>query len=100
MQRTVSIIAAAAACLLIATPGFAAFNDEQPKQKDPQETRCEALIKQFKMQNVGHTDRITLSEARRKLYRAEQMCQTNPAAGVKLATEALKDINVRPAQKR
>ena len=95
MQRTVSIIAAAVACLLVAAPGFAA---EQQQQKDPQETHCEALIKQFNMQNVGHTDRITLSDARRKLYRAEQMCKTNPAGGVKLATEALKDINVRPAR--
>jgi len=95
MQRTVSIIATAVACLLVAAPGFAA---EQQQQKDPQETRCEALIKQFNMQNVGHTDRITLSEARRKLYRAGQMCKTSPAAGVKLATEALKDINVRPGR--
>jgi hypothetical protein len=99
MQRTVSIIAIAAACLLIASPGFAAMNnDQEQKQPDPQQVRCEALIKQFKRQNVGHTDRITLSEARRKLYRAEKMCQTNPAGGIKLATEALKDINVRPGR--
>ena len=99
MQRTVSIIAVAAACLLIAGPGFAAMNNEQGQKKpDPKQTHCEGLIKQFNMQNVGHTDRITLSEARRKLYRAEQMCKTNPEAGSKLANEALKDINVRPGR--
>ncbi len=99
MLRTVSIIAFAATGLLLASPASADMNNNtQQPQTNPQQTRCEELVKQFNMQNVGHTDRITLSDARRKLYRAQQMCKTNPAAGAKLATEALHDINVRPAR--
>ncbi|HKJ75032.1 MAG TPA: hypothetical protein VKA19_13035 [Alphaproteobacteria bacterium] len=94
MQKTVSIVAVAAACLLCAAPAFAA--DQAAPEKSPQTQRCQDLIKQFKMQNVGHIERHTLQQAKRKIFYAEKMCQSNPKNGVKTATEALKDINVRP----
>jgi hypothetical protein len=97
MFRTVSALAVAAACLFLATSSFAADN----KPKSPQDVamdKCDSLVKQFKMQNVGHVDRFVLQDARRQLYYGEKMCKTNPAAGIKNVTEALMAINVRPKQ--
>jgi hypothetical protein len=95
MVRTVSILAVATACLFLAAPGFAAEN--QPKSaRDVAVDQCNALIKQFKMQNVGHVDKATLEQARRKIFYAEKSCKSDPQNGIKTVNSAFDDINVRP----
>jgi len=104
MFRTVSSLAVAAACLMLAASSLAAeqadsghhakFRNTPPTPTESD--KCESLVKQFKMQNVGHVDRATLETARRKLYYGEQKCKNDPKNGIKSINEAFGDINVKP----
>ena len=101
MFRTVPSLAVAAAVLMLATSSFAAETDHQAKFRNTpppvtQSDQCEALVKQFKMQNVGHIAKSTLTDARRKLYYGEKMCKNNPKQGIKTINEAFDAINVKP----